>query len=113
MPAKRTSRSTAILLFALLDRCRRKIMQRLEVLKQLEQLPAPLRLKSGQDLLERVFSRYNCEAARGSVEGQLARLIERYKVIKALLDAPIGADPEEEAKVQWLLDSEYHVTFRR
>jgi hypothetical protein len=60
-----------------------------------------------------VFSRYNCEAARGSVEGQLARLIERYKVIIALMDAPIGADPEEEAKVQWLLDSEYHVTFRR
>jgi hypothetical protein len=40
-------------------------------------------------------------------------LIERYKVIIALMDAPIGADPEEEAKVQWLLDSEYHVTFRR
>jgi hypothetical protein len=82
-------------------------------LRQLEQLPAPLRRKSGQDLLERVFSRYNYEAARGSIEGQLARLIGRYKAIKALLDAPVGADPEEEEKIQWLLDSEYHVTFRR
>jgi len=90
-------------------------MQRLEVLRQLEQLPAPLRRKSGQDLLERVFSRYNCEceSARGLIEGQLARLIDRYKAIKALLDAPVGADPEEEEKIQWLLDSEYHVTFRR
>jgi hypothetical protein len=40
-------------------------------------------------------------------------LIDRYKAVKALLDAPVGADPEEEENARWLLDSEYHITFRR
>jgi hypothetical protein len=88
-------------------------MQRLDALEQLEQQPTHLGRTFGQDLQKGMWSYFDYEVARDSLEGQLRRLIDRYKAVKALLDAPVGADPEEEKNAWWLLDSEYQITFRR
>jgi hypothetical protein len=76
-------------LLALLKHCRRKIFQRIEVLKRLEQLPSSLGRKSGQELLEGVFSCDDFEAACDPIGVELVCLIVRYKAIKAQLDAPV------------------------
>jgi hypothetical protein len=76
-------------LLALLEHCRRKIFQRIEVLERLEQLPSYLGRKSGQELLESVFSCDAFEAACDPIGMELVDLIARYKAIKAQLDAPI------------------------
>jgi hypothetical protein len=98
---------------ALLDRYTRRIVQRLDALEQLEQLPTHLGRTLGQDLQKGMWSYFDYEVACDSLQGQLRRLIDRYKAVKALLDAPVGADPEEEENAWWLLDSEYQITFRR
>jgi hypothetical protein len=82
--------STPTSLLALLEHCRRKIVERIRVLKRLDQPPSSLGRKSGQDLLEAVLSCDNFEvAACESIGIQLGYWVARCKAIKAQLDAPV------------------------
>jgi hypothetical protein len=74
-------------LLALLEHCRRKIVQRVQVLRQRGQLPSRFRRTIGQDLLEGVVSYDGYEAA---CDSKLVFLVARYKAIKAQLDAPVN-----------------------
>ena len=82
-PATSTPRD----LLALLEHCRRRIVQRVQVLRQRGQLPSRFGRNLGQDLLESAVS---CDGFEAACDSKLVFLVARYKAIKAQLDAPVN-----------------------
>ena len=74
-------------LLALLEHCRRRIVQRVQVLRQRGQLPSRFGRNLGQDLLESAVS---CDGFEAACDSKLVFLVARYKAIKAQLDAPVN-----------------------